>query len=80
METVSLAEAKARLSALVDRVGAGEAAVVTRRGREVARHSAMPGPKRPIDIATLRAVTAAMPLQPEGAATFVRAMRDDERY
>ncbi|MCJ2110819.1 type II toxin-antitoxin system prevent-host-death family antitoxin [Methylobacterium sp. E-025] len=77
---VSSAEAKARLSALVDRMVAGKAAVVTRRGRAVARHSAMPGPKRPIDLETLRAVTAAMPLQPEGAATFVRAMRDDERY
>ena len=39
MDTVSLAHAKAHLSALIDRVEAGETATITRRGKEVARFS-----------------------------------------
>ncbi|GJD42969.1 hypothetical protein AFCDBAGC_0811 [Methylobacterium cerastii] len=80
MATVSLAEAKAHLSALVDRVIAGEAVTITRRGREVVRLSAVSEPKRKVDLDALRAVTAQMPFQDEGAADFIRAMRDDERY
>ncbi len=37
MRTVSLAEAKAQLSALLDAVEAGEEIVITRRGRAIAR-------------------------------------------
>ena len=37
MRTVSLADAKARLSALLDAVEAGEEVVITRRGQPVAR-------------------------------------------
>ena len=39
MDTVSLAHAKAHLSALIDRVEAGETVTITRRGKEVARLS-----------------------------------------
>ncbi len=80
MATVSLAEAKAHLSALVDRVIAGETVTITRGGRDVVRMSAVSEPKRPVDCDTLSAVTAQMPFQDEGAADFIRAMRDDERY
>ena len=80
MATIGLAEAKAHLSALVDMVIAGEAVTITRRGREVVRLSAVEEPKRPVDLDALRAVTAQMPLQDEGAADVIRAMRDDERY
>ena len=37
MRTLSLAEAKMHLSAVVDQVEAGEEIVITRRGRRVAR-------------------------------------------
>jgi antitoxin (DNA-binding transcriptional repressor) of toxin-antitoxin stability system len=37
MQTVSVAEAKAHLSALLDAVEAGEEVVITRRGRPAAR-------------------------------------------
>jgi prevent-host-death family protein len=37
LRSVNLAEAKARLSALLDAVEAGEEVVITRRGRSVAR-------------------------------------------
>jgi prevent-host-death family protein len=50
--TINLAEAKAKLSALVDRAAAGEEIVVAKAGRPVARITALPdqGPRRP-DIA-----------------------------
>ena len=80
MATVSLADAKAHLSALVDRVITGEAVTITRRGREFVRLSAVSEPKRAVDLDALRAVTAQMPFQAEGAAGFIQAMRDDERY
>jgi hypothetical protein len=38
------------------------------------------GPRQPIDLASPRAVTESMPLQPESAADLVRAMRDSDRY
>ena len=47
--TVNLAEAKAKLSALVDRAASGEEIVVAKAGRPVARSTALPdqGPRRP---------------------------------
>lgn len=80
MNAISLAEAKARLSELVDRIEAGEAIEITRRGKPVARLLAVARGRKPVDASLLRAVTAAMPVQAEGAAGLVRAMRDDDRY
>lgn len=80
MGTVSLAEAKAHLSELIDQVEAGETVDITRRGKLVARITAVPEPRKPIDAARLAAVTQTMPLQTQSAADLVRAMRDDEPY
>lgn len=80
MDEISLAEAKARLSALVDRVEAGESIDITRRGKPVARLTAVARPRRPVDAALLHALTAAMPPQPQSAADLVRSMRDGDRY
>jgi prevent-host-death family protein len=80
MNSISLAEAKAHLSELVDRVEAGDIVSITRRGKEVARLTAADQPRRRVDPAMLRAVTNAMPMQREGAAVFVRRMRDEDRY
>jgi prevent-host-death family protein len=55
MDTVSLAHAKAHLSALIDRVEAGETVTITRRGKEVARLSPPVGPRERIDPEELRA-------------------------
>ena len=49
MDTVSLAHAKAHLSALIDRVEAGETVTITRRGKEVARLSPPDGARERID-------------------------------
>lgn len=81
MSTVSLAEVGAHLEALLDRVAAGDTVTITRHGRAVARLTAVRNePREPIDLTALRAVTAGMPVQDEGAAEFVRAMRDGARY
>ncbi len=79
MDSINLAEAKAQLSALVDRVQAGDAIDITRRGKAVARLVAAAGARMPVDAALLAALTAAMPTQAEDAAELVRAMRDGDR-
>jgi prevent-host-death family protein len=80
METVSLADAKARLSELVDRAEAGEPVTITRRGKAVAQITAVKQPKKPINAAALLAVTANMPMQEESAGDFMRRIRDEARY
>ena len=77
---VNLADAKARLSELVNQVEAGDSIETRRRGRTVARLSPPTSGRQPIDLAALGAHTDSMPLQAEDAGAFVRAMRDDERY
>ena len=80
MGNVSLADAKARLSELVERVEAGDTIDITRRGRPVARLTAVARPRKRIDLAMLEALTAAMPPQDERAIDLVRSMRDGDRY
>jgi prevent-host-death family protein len=45
MAAVNLADAKAHLSELVDRVEAGDSIDITRRGKPVARLTAVAGPR-----------------------------------
>jgi prevent-host-death family protein len=77
---VSLADAKAHLSELVERAAAGEAVCITRRGKPVAQITAVDSPRKRIDVAALREMTDAMPVQPETARDFIRRMRDEDRY
>ncbi len=80
MDAITLADAKARLSELIDRVEAGDTIDITRRGRPVARLTAIARPRKRIDLAMLEALTAVMPFQDERAADLVRSMRDSDRY
>ncbi|MQW36081.1 type II toxin-antitoxin system Phd/YefM family antitoxin [Sinorhizobium meliloti] len=80
MDAVNLADAKAHLSELVDRVEAGDSIEITRRGKPVARLTAVARPRKRIDAALLQSLTATMPLQSASAADLVRSMRDDDRY
>ena len=81
MNTINLADAKAHLSELVDRVEAGDSIDITRRGKPVARLMSVARPRKRIDLALLRATTATMPPQRESAAAdLVRSMRDGDRY
>jgi prevent-host-death family protein len=80
METVNLADAKARLSELVDRAAAGETVRITRRGKPIAQLTMVQAPRKPIDFAALKTLTDRLPTQKESAGDFVRSMRDKERY
>ena len=53
LKRVSLADAKARLSELVERAAAGEVVCITRRGKPVAQITAVDSPRKRIDIAAL---------------------------
>ena len=77
MVTVTLVEAKAHLSELLDRVETGEEVVITRYGRPVAHLSAAPKKKKPVpDLAAFRAT---MPRMKQSSAVLLRKMRDEGR-
>jgi prevent-host-death family protein len=78
MTTVTLVEAKAHLSKLLDKVEAGEDVVITRHGRPVAQLSAVMRPKQPLR--SLAEFRAKMPRLRKPSAVLIREMRDDERY
>jgi prevent-host-death family protein len=80
MDAINLADAKAHLSELVDRVEAGDSIDITRRGKPVARLTAVARPRKAVDITLLRSLTAAMPTPSQSAADLVRSMRDSDRY
>jgi prevent-host-death family protein len=77
---VSLADAKAHLSELVERAAAGDAVSITRRGKPVARIVAIDVPRKPIDVQELRKITEAMSRQQEPAREFVRRLCDEDLY
>ena len=76
MDRISLAEAKAHLSEIIDRVEAGESVEITRRGKTAAVISPAVRPKQPVDIAALRALRSTIPYQEESAVDLIRKMRD----
>ena len=80
MTDVSLAEAKARLSELVERALAGDSIRITRRGKPVAQLTAIEQPRKPIDFAAIRALRARMPATDMSTEDFIRRMRDSDRY
>jgi prevent-host-death family protein len=80
MDTINLADAKARLSELLDRVEAGGSFEITRRGKAVARLSPVDRPRKAVSAERLQALTAAMSPQPQDAAGLVRSMRDGDRF
>lgn len=80
MSAINLADAKAHLSELVDRVEAGDSIDITRRGKPVARLTSVARPRQRIDRTMLQTLSAAMPPQAPDAADLVRSMRDGDRY
>ena len=75
MVTVSVAQAKARLSALLDKVEAGEQVVITRHGRPVANLSAAVRPKKPLP--DLTAFWKTVPRWRKPSYVLLREMRDE---
>ncbi len=82
MSAVNLAEAKAHLSELIARAEAGETIEIMRRGKPVAQITPIARKKQPIDAAALKAFTDSLPRQDDvdDSGTFMRRLRDDERY
>ncbi|MHA7834869.1 MAG: type II toxin-antitoxin system Phd/YefM family antitoxin [Algiphilus sp.] len=78
--TVTLAEAKARLSEITERAAAGEEWVITKRGRPVGRLSPVASSKRRVDVARLRALTSSMRAAPAQSTEVVSDMREGARY
>lgn len=79
MADINVAEAKARLSELLERAASGEVVTISRRGKPVARIVGAEA-QQPIDREELRRLTASMPPATGSAAEFVRRMRDEDRF
>lgn len=79
MTEINLADAKSTLSALVEQVLAGGTVDILRRGKAVARLTAVSTQRKRIDASRLRAFTAGLPRQSD-SADFVRSMREHDRY
>ncbi|WP_456697201.1 type II toxin-antitoxin system Phd/YefM family antitoxin [Aeromicrobium sp. P5_D10] len=78
--SVSVAEAKAHLSELLDAVEKGERVQITRRGKPIADLTPLKAPLPPIDVAWLASVAAELPASDVDAVEQVRLSRDDSRY
>ncbi|MEN2708870.1 type II toxin-antitoxin system Phd/YefM family antitoxin [Sphingomonas sp. NPDC092331] len=76
MERINLADAKAHLSEIVDRVEAGESIEIVRRGKPAARLIPPLPEKKPVDVAALRVAASKVPYQHESGAEVIRKMRD----
>ena len=77
MDTVNLAQAKARLSELLDKVEAGQEVVITRRGKAVAHLSPVLGPRKALPLGELAGFRASMPHLRRPAAELLREARDE---
>jgi len=82
MQTLSVAAAKARLSAVLAQVEAGEEVIITRRGVAIARIVAEPAARFPhFDLAELFAFVDGQPMHVGAAAgQFVGNIRADARF
>lgn len=76
MTKVSLAEAKAHLSELVNKAEAGEVVEILRHGKPAARLVPV-NPLEPIDVDWLRSVIEKLP---ETRSDTMDSLRADERY
>jgi len=74
MQTLSLAETKAHLREVLNRVEAGEEVVITCRGRPVARLAPIRRALQPVP--SLAEFRALLPVARSSAAKIIRQMRD----
>ena len=80
MRSASVAEAKARLSELLDAVEAGETVSITRRGKPVARLVVEPITRKPADLAAMgRARAMTKPYVDPDGLSFVERLRLEDR-
>jgi prevent-host-death family protein len=77
MESINLADAKAHLSELIDRVEKGETIEILRRGKPVARLTGIRPASKPFPVEELRKLTDAMKMADVPSVDLIRAMRDE---
>ncbi len=77
MVTVNLARAKARLSELPDKVGAGQEVVITRRGRAMTHLSPVVRPRKTLPLLELAGLRAGMPGLRRPSAELLRDIRNE---
>jgi prevent-host-death family protein len=75
MVQVTVAEAKTQLSSLLDAVQAGQAVVITRRGKPIAE--LVPRLHVRDLLPQLEALRSSLPEQPTSGAETLRALRDE---
>ncbi|MGH8189857.1 MAG: type II toxin-antitoxin system Phd/YefM family antitoxin [Rhodanobacteraceae bacterium] len=78
--TVSLRDAKARLSELAERAAEGTDIIIAKHGKPTARLTTPRRKRKPVHIDALRALVRNMPKQPEGAGRALRRLRGQSRY
>lgn len=76
MESYSIADAKARLSEIIERVETGETVEITKRGKLVATLNAANRQRQPVDVGRLELLAARLPIQRQSATDLIREMRD----
>ena len=80
MNTMNMADAKARFSEVLDRIENGESITITRRGKAIAEiNPAHQKPER-LTFDELEAFARTMPRQGQSAGDFIRELRDGDRY
>jgi prevent-host-death family protein len=75
--SVSVAQAKARLSEILARVESGEEVVITRRGKAVARICPEHRPKKVLDLRAIDRVRGSLPRAKVSSAELIRQLRNE---
>jgi prevent-host-death family protein len=75
--SVSVAQAKARLSEILARVESGEEVVITRRGIPVARLCPERRPKKALDLRAIDRVRESLPRAKGSSTKLIRQLRDE---
>ena len=78
MRTVSVAEAKARLSELLNSVESEDDILITRHGRPIARVTAPEAPKQLLPVKRLALLRQNTSPWSEPSARLLRSVRDEE--
>lgn len=78
MHSFSVAEAKAKLSQLIELAESGQAVIITKRGRPVVHLIAEKTPAQAFP--SLAEFRASLPKQKQAAVDLIRKMRDTDRY
>jgi prevent-host-death family protein len=78
MHAMSLAQAKARLSELLNAVESGQEVVITRHGRPVARVLPAGVAKQALPLARLAKLRKRLPAREGSSADLLRELRDTE--